>query len=119
MQTVIEPARPGVFLLAEVNPLFRVNGVIALGQKLQAGTVLAKKSDGEYVQLDDTAADGTEVAAGVLYSAVDATEAAKPGVIVSRLAVVSGSSLTWPDEISEQDKAAAIAKLAEGFLIVR
>lgn len=119
MQKVIEPARPGDFLLAEVNPLFRVNGVIALGQKLEAGTVLAKKSDGEYVQLDDTAVDGTEVAAGILYSSVDATEAAKPGVIVSRLAVVGGSSLTWPADISAQDKAAAIAKLDESFLIVR
>ncbi|MBE0437735.1 MAG: head decoration protein [Methylomicrobium sp.] len=119
MQTLIETVRPGEFLLTEVHNFFRQTGDIAETQKLQPGTVLAKNSNGEYVQLDDTAVDGTQVAAGILYSAVDATDEAKPGIIVSRLAVVNDSLLTWPAEISDQDKAAAIAKLAESHLIVK
>lgn len=116
MNTFTEPVRSGEFLLAEVNPHFRENGTIAEGQKLAPGTVVAKNAEGEFVQLDDTV---TEVASGILHSAVDATEAAKPGIVVARLAVVADSSLTWPAEITEQGKAAAIAKLAESLLIVR
>lgn len=119
MNAVVEPVRPGEFLITEVDHNFRENGTIAEGEKLAAGTVLAKDSGGEFVQLDDTADDGTEVAAGILYGAVDASEAAKTGVIVSKLAVVADNSLTWPTEISSEDKTAAIAKLAESFLIVR
>ncbi|WP_404355584.1 head decoration protein [Methylotuvimicrobium sp. KM1] len=116
-----EPNRAGEFLLTEVSPQFRENVTVAEGQDLPAGAVVAKlTAGGKFVALDPEAdSTGAEVAAGVLYSAVNATESDKPGLIISRLAVVNGAALTWPEGISGGDKADAVAALELKFLIVR
>jgi hypothetical protein len=50
--------------------------MIASGQTLAIGTVIAKKTaDGKYYAYDDTHSDGTEVAVGILESAVDSSSA--------------------------------------------
>jgi phage tail sheath protein FI len=74
---------------------------------------------GKYVAHDPAAADGSEVAAAVLYGAVDASAADDKGVAVARLAEVDGSQLTWKTAISADDKTAGINALATQNLIVR
>ncbi|MBU2571182.1 MAG: head decoration protein [Gammaproteobacteria bacterium] len=118
---ITENARPGQFIVAEVlSPEYRQQGVIAEGQNLTAGTVLGKIDvGGKYTALAPAASDGSETAAAILYDDVNATDADQEGLVISRLAVVNGDLLTWPDGIIEDDKADAIAALETKFLIVK
>ncbi|MBF0423087.1 MAG: head decoration protein [Magnetococcales bacterium] len=85
---------------------------IAAGQYLPSGTVVGfKTADGKARALDPTANDGTEIAAGVLIQAVDATAADALGVVVVRHAIVSGIALVWPDGITSSQKNTALTHL--------
>lgn len=67
--------------------------------------------------LAPAATNGTQIAAGILYGPVDATDAPRRGVRVRRDAVCKPSELVWPDGITEPQKANAIAQLtARGFV---
>jgi hypothetical protein len=90
--------------------------VIADGeQDFAAGDVftvtIAAGSD-EYKPYDPEATDGAEVAAAVLYAAVDATSAAATAVVIARDAEVAASYLTGYD-------AGAKPALAANGIIVR
>lgn len=80
MATFTEARRTGSYILSEANGTrSREDLVIASGAgALEPGTVLGKitavgANQGKYAPYDDTAADGTEAAAAILYQAVDAT----------------------------------------------
>ncbi len=66
---------------------------------------------GDYEVLDPDEDDGAQVAAGILYASTNATDADVACVVVARLAEVKADALTWPDGISADEKAAAIAQL--------
>lgn len=99
MTTQNESVHTGEFLLSEGNgQISRDVVTIAKDEKLVAGAVVAKlTATGEYVALDTAVLetpDGSETAAGILYAAVDATDAAAKGVVVARLAEVNSAALT-------------------------
>ncbi|MCK2095225.1 head decoration protein [Thauera aromatica] len=80
MATFTEARRTGSYILSEANGTrSREDLVIASGAGvLEPGTVLGKitavgANQGKYAPYDDTADDGTEAAAAILYQAVDAT----------------------------------------------
>ena len=116
-----EPARTGEFILSEANGArSRENVTLAQGHKLAPGTVLGiVASSGEYVPLNPGATDGSENAAGLLYDAVDSTDASVAVAVVVRDAEVKGDLLIWPDGITDAQKAAAEAALQAAGLIVR
>lgn len=91
---------------------------IVIGGKYFAGTVLAKKGNGEFTKLNLDATDTTKVAVNILYGKVDATTATKKTVI-ARLSEVEGQKLIWPDGITPEQQATAISELAGNFIIVR
>lgn len=73
----------------------------------------------KYVEHDAAGTDGRQVAAGILFGAVNATSADKKGVALVRDCEVNGSEITWKTGISAGNKTAGINALAAAGLIVR
>jgi len=76
-------------------------------------TITVSVGSGEWSAFDEDNTDGTEVAAGILISPVDASLAAAPCVVLNWGADVNGDELTWSTGITAGEKATAIAQLAE------
>lgn len=94
-----ERMHAGEFIVSKGNGSISREGITVLsGQVLVAGTVVGKiTASGKYKDYDNAAADGSEVAAGILYDGVDATAADAKGVLFARLGEVAGDSLTGND----------------------
>ena len=69
--------------------------------------------------LAPAAVDGSEVAAGVLYDAVDASAADAEGVVIIRLAEINATELVWPADITAGPKTTALGQLATLTVIAR
>lgn len=77
-------------------------------------------SGGDYEILDPAEDDGAQLAAGILYGAVDATSADAVGVALVRgPAIIASAALAWPDGISDANKAAALARLNSLGIVAR
>lgn len=74
-------------------------------------TIAVAAGSGKVVAYDQDAVDGSADAAGFMIAAVDASSADKEGVIISRDALVVTGNLVWPDDITDDEKTAAIAQL--------
>lgn len=82
-------------------------------------TITVAAGSKKYVEHDPVATDGSQNAIAILFEAVDATGADKPGVAIARLAEVNGDEITWKTGISAGDKAAGIESLKARSIIVR
>jgi hypothetical protein len=104
----------GEFLVSEGNGrISRETITVLSGQTLSAGAVLGKvTASGKHKVLAPAADDGSEVAAGILYGAVDASGGDAEGVAILRLAEVNAAELVWPDGIQAGEKTAALGELA-------
>lgn len=114
MTTFLEGPHTAAFFVSEANgTLSRESIIVASGQDLAAGAVLGQiTADSTYRAVQPGATDGSEVAAGILYAAVDATLAAQAGAAVVRLAEVNLLELVWPDGITGGQKTTALSELA-------
>jgi len=96
-----------------------VTVTVAASTTLVPGQVLGKISaSGKYVPYDDTASDGREAVAGILYSeAVNAalSPADVDGVVINGIAEVRGADLEW----GAADVPTGTADLAALFIKVR
>jgi hypothetical protein len=120
MTTLTESIHTGEYLLSEGNGAISREQVVIAGGDYPAGQVLGIiTASGKYTAHDPAAADGSEVAAAILYGPVDASVADADGVITARLAEVNDDLLTWKAGISAPDKAAGIATLATNDIYVR
>ncbi|WGS40363.1 head decoration protein [Burkholderia sp. JSH-S8] len=86
--------------------------VVQAGPALAAGQVLGVIGTGEYAPYDNTANDGSEVAACVLYAPLPASDKPRHATAITRLAEVAGGQMAGLD-------AAGRADLAAHFVIVR
>lgn len=115
-----ETPHDGSFLLSidDDGNLSRDNIVVASGAGvLLPGTVLGKiTASGKYVQVDHTASDGSQNAAGILFGRVDATSADANAVMVSRHAEVRGSALIYKS--GESSSAATHVATLRGLTVV-
>lgn len=110
----------GGFILSEApGTLSREVATIRAGENLKAGTVIAELQDGNWAQFDPSGSGDADVAAGVLFADVDASDGLKDGVVVRRLAEVKAEDLIWVDGITAQQKADALAELAGNYVIAR
>ncbi len=110
-----EAQRTGAFILSEASGTRSREEVTvaAAAAALVAGTVMGKiTASGKYVAYSNGAADGSEVAAGVLYAGVADSAADQKAVILARDAEVSGIRLIGSD-------APGIADLKAIGIIVR
>lgn len=82
-------------------------------------TITVAAGDGQYAQYDNTATDGTGVAAGVLYAAALDSTATQKAVIIARDAEVAGVHLTWDAANDAAAITAGKADLAALGIIVR
>lgn len=73
----------------------------------------------KYKQLAPAATDGTQIACGILYAAVDATDGDAPGVAHVRDFEANAHLLTWPAGITTAQKAKATADLKRAGIILR
>jgi hypothetical protein len=94
---------------------------VAAGQNLPLGAVVGMvTATGKVKQIDPSATDGTQVAAGVLMQACDAALAERTdGLIVARHAIVADHALQWPSGITSGEQQAAIAQLKALGVLVR
>lgn len=119
MTTQTETVHAGEFIASEANGRrSREVGVLAAGEHV-AGTVLAVDGAGEYVILAPGAADGTEVAAAILYAGADATTAKQDVVVFVRDGEVTQENLTWPAGITQGQIDTALDQLAGNGIIAR
>jgi hypothetical protein len=120
MAVLTEGRHTGEFILSEANRMrSRDNAVLAKGQILDVGAILSRQANGPYTSLDPEAEDGTQTAIAVLYAATDASDAAAECVVFARECELKGGALVWPEGISDEDKLAAIASLADKNIIIR
>jgi hypothetical protein len=109
MTVLTEGKHTAEFILSEGNgSISREEVTIAAAAgALAAGTVVGKiTASGKYVAYSNAAADGSEVAAGVLYRAVPDAAADQGAVIIARSAEVVGAELTGLDAAGTADLAA-------------
>lgn len=94
---------------------------VAAGQNLPLGAVIGVvTATGKVKQIDPSATDGTQLAAGVLMQACDAALAERTdGLIVARHAIVSDHALQWPTGITTGEQQAAVAQLKSLGVLVR
>lgn len=122
MDPLIEKRGAGFHVVSEGNGhISREEILVEDGAgKLEVGTVLGKvEATGEYKQVDLDAEDGEEVAAGVLFGAVDATDAAVRAAAHVRHCEVLGSELVYPTGASAGDIATINGQLEAIGIIVR
>jgi len=109
MTILTESVRAGEFIVAEANGTISREEIIiaAAAGALKAGTVMGKiTASGKYVAYANGAADGSEVAAGILYGPADDLAVDQPGVIIARHAEVEETLLTGIDAPGKVDLAA-------------
>ena len=94
---------------------------VGAGQNLPLGAVVGLvTATGKVKQIDPSATDGSQYAAGVLMQAVDATLIDREdGLMLARHAIVADHALAWPAAITAAEKLAAIAQLKSLGILVR
>lgn len=108
MAVLTEGKHTGEFLVSEApGTISRETVTVTVGAatELEPGAVLGKiTATGKYVPYDDGAADGSEVAAGILYAAAENAGGAPLDVratIIDALAEVRAADLVWQAGVDE------------------
>lgn len=118
---VDQPNRVSDYLVYEDEQQYsRDEVVVASGQNLKGGTVIARlTADSTIVAYDNAGVDGSEVAVGVLIGPVNATAAATRGVILARHGIVKREGLMYDVSVDAAGKTAAEADLKALGILVR
>lgn len=74
---------------------------------------------GQFGPLDLDGTDGTEKAAAIALYPVASTDTIRAVSLITRDCTVNGKCLEWPDGVTDQQKATAVAALAARGIIVR
>lgn len=113
--------QPGFFIVSEANKTrSRATIVVAQGEVLEAGTVLALiAASGQYASYDNDGTTTTNAARAILFAAVDATDGPKEAVAIVRDAEVHGDEIVFANTEDTGDREAAYADLATHGIIVR
>lgn len=115
MNILNEGRHTGEYLIAEAPGTMSREEIVVVqtGAAVPSGTVLGKiTASGKYAPYSNAAVNGSEVAAGVLYSSLPAFTGDKDAVAHVRLAEVSAVELTGSD-------AAGVADLKALTILVR
>jgi len=120
MAAITEEAHDGEFVVSEANgtrsreEVTMVSGTAAM----TAGAVVGKvTASGKYAAYDDGLADGTEVCAGVLFGAVDASAADAQCTIIARDAELNSSEIDWLDQAGAEIVNGTADLLALGIIL--
>lgn len=123
MPTVFsESMNLGDLLKYEAPNLYSRDRVTVIaGQTLPLGAVVGMvTATGKVKQIDPSATDGSQYAAGVLMQAVDAALADRlDGLMLARHAIVADHALRWPTGITTAEQQVAVAQLKALGVLVR
>lgn len=122
MPAITEGLNLGDLLKYEAPNLFSRDQVtVASGQTLPLGAVVGiVTATGKVKQIDPSATDGSQYAAGVLMQPCDAALIDREdGLMVARHAIVADHALTWPAAITVAKKQAAILQLKSLGVLIR
>lgn len=122
MPVITEGLNLGDLLKYEAPNLYsRDQATVGAGQNLPLGTVVGLvTATAKLKQIDPSATDGSQYAAGVLLQAADATLIDRDdGLMLARHAIVANHALVWPAAITAAEKLAAIAQLKSLGILVR
>lgn len=122
MTTLTENNHAGEFIVSEEPKQFCRDAVVVVsGQDLEAGTVLGKiTATGKFAVYDNGAGDGTEVAAGILFDAVDASAADADGVALVRGNMLFNlAEVKWNTGVAQPEIDAGVVDLAALGIIAR
>ena len=123
MPTVFsESMNLGDLLKYEAPKLYSRDRVtVVAGQTLPLGAVVGMvTATGKVKQIDPSATDGSQYAAGVLMQKCDAHLADRDdGLMVARHAIVADHALQWPTGITTAEQQAAVAQLKALGVLVR
>ena len=122
MPAITEGLNLGDLLKYEAPNLFSRDQVtVASGQTLPLGAVVGiVTSTGKVKQIDPSATDGSQYAAGVLMQPCDAALIDREdGLMVARHAIVADHALTWPVAITAAEKQAAVLQLKSLGVLIR
>lgn len=95
---------------------------IAKGQNLKMGSVVGQvTANGTYkaVSITEGETDGSDTAVGIVLQDVDATEAAKEGLIVARDAIVIEDKIVYPTEATADQKKKILSDLEKRGIVLR
>lgn len=122
MPVITEGLNLGDLLKYEAPNLYSRDQItIGAGQNLPLGTVVGLvTATAKIKQIDPSATDGSQYAAGVLMQAVDATLIDREdGLMLARHAIVADHALAWPAAITAAEKLSTIAQLKSLGILVR
>lgn len=122
MPAITEGLNLGDLLKYEAPNLFSRDQVtVASGQTLPLGAVVGiVTATGKVKQIDPSATDGSQYAAGVLMQPCDAALIDREdGLMVARHAIVADHALTWPAAITAAEKQAAALQLKSLGVLIR
>ena len=122
MTAITEGFNLGDLLKYEAPNLYSRDQItVASGQTLRLGAVVSiVTATGKVKQIDPSATDGTQYAAGVLMQPCDAALIDREdGLMVARHAIVADHALQWPAGIAAEEQQAAILQLKALGVLVR
>lgn len=122
MPAITEGLNLGDLLKYEAPNLFSRDQVtVASGQTLPLGAVVGiVTATGKVKQIDPSATDGSQYAAGILMQPCDAALIDREdGLMVARHAIVADHALTWPAAITIAEKQAAVLQLKSLGVLIR
>lgn len=122
MTAITEGLNLGDLLKYEAPNLYSRDQItVASGQTLRLGAVVSiVTATGKVKQIDPSATDGTQYAAGVLMQSCDAALIDREdGLMVARHAIVADHALVWPVAITLAEKQSAVLQLKSLGVLVR
>ena len=122
MPVITEGKNLGDLLKYEAPNLYSRDQVtVGAGQNLPLGTVVGiVTATAKLKQIDPSATDGSQYAAGVLMQSVDATLIDREdGLMLARHAIVADHALAWPAAITAAEKQAVVEQLKSLGILVR
>jgi hypothetical protein len=122
MTAITEGLNLGDLLKYEAPNLYSRDQItVASGQTLRLGAVVSiVTATGKVKQIDPSATDGTQYAAGVLMQPCDAALIDREdGLMVARHAIVADHALVWSVAITLAEKQSAVLQLKSLGVLVR
>ena len=122
MTAITEGLNLGDLLKYEAPNLYsREQVTVVAGQNLELGAVVGRiTSSAKFKAFDPAATDGSELPAGILLGACDATLIDRDdAMLLARHGMVASNAVVWPAGITTEQKTTALAQMSSLGVLVR
>ncbi len=122
MTAITEGLNLGDLLKYEAPNLYsREQVTVVAGQNLELGAVVGRiTASAKFKVFDPAATDGSELPAGILLGACDATLIDRDdALLLARHGMVASNAVVWPAGITVEQKTTALAQMSSLGVLVR